>query len=83
LSEENSPDVAEAALEAGGAGYVIKSDAGRELLAAVKALREASGTLALDWWAGFFRRPRILLPGARLAQTSDLFQRRSILGWLR
>jgi len=27
-------------LEAGGAGYVIKSDAGRELLAAVKALRE-------------------------------------------
>jgi len=40
LSEESSPDVAEAALEAGGAGYVIKSDAGRELLAAVKALRE-------------------------------------------
>src|SRR5260370_39963029 len=40
LSEENSPDVAEAALEAGGAGYVIKSDSGRELLAAVKAVRE-------------------------------------------
>jgi len=38
LSEESSPDVAEAALEAGGAGYLIKSDAGRELLAAVKAL---------------------------------------------
>jgi DNA-binding NarL/FixJ family response regulator len=40
LSEETSPDVAEAALEAGGTGYVVKSDAGRELLAAVKALSE-------------------------------------------
>jgi DNA-binding NarL/FixJ family response regulator len=40
LSEEGSPEVAEAALEAGGAGYVVKSDAGRELLAAVKALSE-------------------------------------------
>lgn len=40
LSEESSPEVAEAALEAGGDGYVVKSDAGRELLAAVKALRE-------------------------------------------
>lgn len=40
LSEQNSPDIAEAALEAGGAGYVIKSDAGRELLAAVRAVRE-------------------------------------------
>jgi hypothetical protein len=38
LSEENSPEVAEAALEAGGAGYLVKSDAGRELLPAVKAL---------------------------------------------
>jgi len=40
LSEESSPEVAEAALEAGGAGYVVKSDAGRELLAAINALRE-------------------------------------------
>ena len=40
LSEESSPEVAQAALEAGGAGYVVKSDAGRELLAAVKALSE-------------------------------------------
>lgn len=40
LSEESSPEVAEAALEAGGAGYVVKSDAGRELLPAVKALVE-------------------------------------------
>lgn len=40
LSEESSPEVAEAALEAGGAGYVVKSDAGRELLKAINALRE-------------------------------------------
>lgn len=40
LSEEGSPDVAEIALEAGGAGYVVKSDAGRELLTAVKALSD-------------------------------------------
>jgi DNA-binding NarL/FixJ family response regulator len=40
LSEENSPEVAEAALKAGGSGYVVKSDAGRELSAAVKALIE-------------------------------------------
>lgn len=40
LSEESSPEVAEAALEAGGAGYVVKSDAGRELLTAVTALCE-------------------------------------------
>ena len=38
LSEEGSPEVAEAAIEAGGDGYVVKSDAGRELLTAVKAL---------------------------------------------
>ena len=40
LTEESSPDVAEAALDAGGDGYVVKSDAGRELLAAVKAVSE-------------------------------------------
>jgi len=40
LSEETSPDVAEAALETGAAGYVVKSDAGRELLPAVRALSE-------------------------------------------
>ena len=40
LTEQNSPEIAEAALEAGGAGYVVKSDAGRELLAAVRAVRE-------------------------------------------
>jgi len=40
LSENMAPDVAEGALEAGGAGYVVKSDAGRELLAAVQAVSE-------------------------------------------
>lgn len=40
LSENIAPDVAEGALEAGGAGYVVKSDAGRELLAAVQAVSE-------------------------------------------
>jgi DNA-binding NarL/FixJ family response regulator len=40
LTEESSPDVAEAALEAGGDGYVVKCDAGRELLQAVKAVSE-------------------------------------------
>ena len=40
LSEENSPEIAEAALEAGGIGYLVKSDAGRELLAAMKAVSE-------------------------------------------
>jgi DNA-binding NarL/FixJ family response regulator len=38
LSENNAPDIAEEALRAGGGGYVVKSDAGRELLAAVQAV---------------------------------------------
>jgi len=40
LSEESSPDVAEAALAVGGSGYIVKSDAGRELSAAVDAIME-------------------------------------------
>jgi len=40
VTAESSPEVAGAALEAGGSGYVVKSDAGRELLAAVRALVE-------------------------------------------
>ena len=39
LTEQTCPDIAQAALDAGGAGYVVKSDAGRELLTAVNALR--------------------------------------------
>lgn len=38
LSENNSPEIAEEALRVGGRGYVVKSDAGRELLAAVQAV---------------------------------------------
>lgn len=39
LTEQSCPEIAQAALDAGGAGYVVKSDAGRELLTAVNALR--------------------------------------------
>src|SRR6202158_261537 len=39
-SENNSSDIAEAALHTGGRGYVIKSDAGRELLPAIRAVVE-------------------------------------------
>src|SRR5215831_18364376 len=38
VSENRSPDVAAGALSAGGGGYVIKSDAGRDLLRAVHAV---------------------------------------------
>jgi DNA-binding NarL/FixJ family response regulator len=38
LSENYSPDIARGALSTGGSGYVIKSDAGIELLVAVEAV---------------------------------------------
>ena len=38
LSQETDPDVVRAALSAGGHGYVAKSDADRELLAAIEAV---------------------------------------------
>jgi DNA-binding NarL/FixJ family response regulator len=38
LSQETDPDVVRAALSAGGHGYVVKSDADRELLAAIEAV---------------------------------------------
>ena len=40
VSENRSPDIAEAALNTGGGGYVVKSDANRELLSAIKAVLE-------------------------------------------
>ena len=41
LSENRHPEVAEAALNAGGHGFVVKSDCGRELIVAITAvLRE-------------------------------------------
>ena len=51
VSEGSSPDVAEAALGTGASGYVIKSDAGTELLPAVEGVlrgeRFISARLAL------------------------------------
>ena len=38
VSENRSPDIAEAALSTGAGGYVVKSDAAGELLPAVKAV---------------------------------------------
>ena len=38
VAEDNSPEAAEAALGTGARGYVVKSDAGRELLPAVEAV---------------------------------------------
>jgi DNA-binding NarL/FixJ family response regulator len=38
LSEDSSTDVMQEALNTGGYGYVVKSDAGRELLSAVEAV---------------------------------------------
>ena len=40
VSENRSHDVAEEALEAGGGGYVLKSDAAKELLPAINAILE-------------------------------------------
>jgi DNA-binding NarL/FixJ family response regulator len=38
LSENFDPDIAEAALRTGATGYVVKSDAGRELMTAIEAV---------------------------------------------
>jgi len=38
VAEDNSPDVAKAALGTGAGGYVVKSDAGKQLLPAVDAV---------------------------------------------
>ena len=38
VSQTRSPEIAEAALEAGGQAYVVKSDAGRDLLRAIHAV---------------------------------------------
>jgi DNA-binding NarL/FixJ family response regulator len=40
VSQNRSPDIAEEALSTGAGGYVVKSDAGGELLPAVKAVLE-------------------------------------------
>jgi DNA-binding NarL/FixJ family response regulator len=38
VSENRSPDIVEEALRTGADGYVVKSDAGREILPAVEAV---------------------------------------------
>ena len=40
VTENRSPEIAEEALRTGAAGYVVKSDAARELLPAIKAILE-------------------------------------------
>ena len=40
VSENRTPEIAEEALNTGGGGYVVKSDAGCELLPAIKAVLE-------------------------------------------
>jgi DNA-binding NarL/FixJ family response regulator len=40
VSENRSPEIAEEAFRTGASGYVLKSDAGRELLPAIKAVLE-------------------------------------------
>ena len=40
VTENRSPDIAEEALNTGAGGYIVKSDAARELLPAIKAVLE-------------------------------------------
>jgi len=40
LTENRSPEIAEKALSTSAGGYVVKSDAGRELLTAIKTVLE-------------------------------------------
>lgn len=54
VSQHDSTQVAKDALSVGGIGYVVKSDAGLDLLAAIEAAREGrtfvSGKLAARGW---------------------------------
>jgi len=62
VSENRSPDIVEAALSAGGCGYVVKSDAGSELLPAVEAVLQGKQFLSTSLVArdstGACERPR-------------------------
>jgi DNA-binding NarL/FixJ family response regulator len=40
LSQHQSPEIAQAALDTGAHGYVVKSDAGSELLPAIEAIAQ-------------------------------------------
>lgn len=84
LSEESSPEVAEAALEAGGSGYVVKSDAGRELLTAVKAVSEGKRYISSRLAGQVFVGTPDVNTSERIQQpqTTSVFQQRLVLGRL-
>jgi DNA-binding NarL/FixJ family response regulator len=54
VSEDRSRDIAEEALATGAGGYVVKSDAGSELLPAIKAVLEGKRLSAPVWQHHFF-----------------------------
>ena len=59
VTQESSPDIAEEALASGGLGYVVKANAGSELMAAVEAVRQ--GRLFVS----------VGVAGQRLAEVTD------------
>ena len=68
ISEHRSVDMAKAAVSAGGNGYLVKSDAGSELLPAVKAVFQgkkfASASLGVDVFAEAVDANVAQLPGS-------------------
>jgi len=84
ISEHRSLDMAKAAVSAGGHGYVVKSDAGSELLPAIRAVlqgkRFASTSLGNDVFidtidADAVRRPSFRKVAAPLAEESNEISR--------
>src|SRR5262249_5894883 len=73
LTENRSPEIAEKALSTGANGYVVKSDAGRELLPAIKAVLEGKRFISKSL-AGHF----LVTAPLSIAQVSLLI---SVLGW--
>jgi DNA-binding NarL/FixJ family response regulator len=49
VSENRSSDIAEEALRTGGDGYVVKSDVGRDLLHAIRAILEGKRFISSSW----------------------------------
>ena len=68
VSANHSPDIAEEALSTGAGGYLAKSDAGSELLAAVKAILEGKRFISASLASHFLvattvgALPTVLLP---------------------
>jgi DNA-binding NarL/FixJ family response regulator len=67
VSENRSPDIAEEALGTGASGYVVKSDAGSELLPAVKAVLEGKRFISASL-AGHFLVTTALSPTQTVLQ---------------